>query len=76
MTKGYLEPNGIFDWHLHDKIDEFFLSIQGAGVIEFKDGSKIEYKPNELIYIPANLEHRILNTDAITNEFFFVRLKN
>ena len=25
MTKGFLAPQGIFDWHSHDNIDEFLV---------------------------------------------------
>lgn len=75
MTKGFLEPGGVFDWHLHEGIDEFFLSVQGKGQILFRDGSKMDYGPNQLVYIPSSTEHRIENTDTITNEFYFIRIK-
>ncbi|MGV8150128.1 MAG: cupin domain-containing protein [Candidatus Woesearchaeota archaeon] len=76
MTKGYLAPNGVFDWHLHEGVDEFFLVLKGNGYIEFEDGTIFEYKPDDLIYIPSNIKHRIENTDKIENEFFFIRLNS
>jgi len=74
MTKGFLPSVGVFDWHEHKHIDEFFLVMKGTGVIEFKDESSFRYAPGELIYIPANLSHRIENTGEEENEFYFIRL--
>jgi len=74
MTKGYLAPKGIFDWHSHEGVDEFFLVIQGTGIIRFQNGPEMNYQPNELIYIPADQVHQIENTGNEENQFFFVRL--
>ncbi len=76
MTKWYLKAGTKFDWHHHDKIDEFFWVLKGKGVIEFKDNKKMKYQEDDLIYIPSNLEHRIIASDTIDNEFFFVRLQS
>ncbi|HAS80550.1 MAG: hypothetical protein UR25_C0001G0157 [Candidatus Nomurabacteria bacterium GW2011_GWE1_32_28] len=74
MTKGYLEPGGVFDWHQHDNIDEFFIVLNGAGIVKYADGTELTYVANEVIYNPANLSHRIENTDSKVNEFFFIRV--
>jgi len=74
MTKGYLAPKGIFDWHDHTDIDEFFLVTQGTGIIEFENGTKFDYSKDDLIYIPSNTKHRIENTGEIENEFIFIRI--
>lgn len=76
MTKGFLAPKGVFDWHNHQDIDEFFIVTQGTGIIEFEDGTKIEYSKDDLIYIPSNIKHRIENTGDVENEFFFIRLNH
>lgn len=76
MTKGFLTPKGVFDWHIHEDIDEFFFVIKGTGVIQFEDGTKFEYVKDDLIYIPSNVKHRIENTGEIENEFFFIRLNH
>ena len=76
MTKGFLSPKGVFDWHSHKDIDEFFLVTKGTGIIEFEDGTKIKYSEDDLIYIPSNTKHRIENTGDVENEFFFVRLNH
>ena len=76
MTKGFLPAGANFDWHDHDKIDEFFLVLAGVGYIEFENGARIEYKPDDLVYIPANLKHRIENTGSDENQFYFIRLNS
>jgi mannose-6-phosphate isomerase-like protein (cupin superfamily) len=74
MTKGYLEPKGVFDWHKHDGIDEYFIVLRGNGTIEFRDEPMMNFGADDLIYVPAGTEHRIENTGKETVEFFFVRL--
>ncbi len=75
MTQGFLPVWHVFDWHLHDRIDEFFLVTQGSGRIEFR-ASVIDYKKDDLIYIPANIEHRIIAEWQEENQFYFIRVKN
>lgn len=75
MTKGYLKAGEKFDWHSHDKIDEFFLVAKGSGIVEFKNNESLEYADGDLIYIPSNIEHRIIASDKSDNEFFFIRLQ-
>ena len=75
-TKGFLAEGGIFDWHDHGDIDEFFIVLQGTGIVEFEDGSKIEYKEDDLVYMPAPMKHKITNTGDTENIFYFVRVKN
>jgi len=74
MTKGYLAPNATFEWHDHNKVDEYFLVLKGTGVIRFKDNKKITYQKDDLVYIPANISHEIENTGGIENEFYFIRI--
>jgi len=75
MTQAFLSVWSIFDWHFHDKIDEFFLVIQGMGTIEFRD-QLFQYVPGDFIYIPANIEHRIIAEWVLENQFYFIRIKN
>ncbi|RIL09795.1 MAG: hypothetical protein DCC75_05755 [Proteobacteria bacterium] len=74
MTKGYLPPKGVWDWHQHEEVDEYFIVLEGSGTIEFRDGSNITYSKDDLIYVPANTEHRIENTGNEVGQFYFVRL--
>lgn len=75
MTQGFLPVWNLFDWHFHDGIDEFFLVVQGTGIIEFRDIS-LDYSSGDLVYIPANIEHKIVATWDIENQFYFIRVKN
>lgn len=75
MTQGFLPVWNIFDWHLHASIDEFFLVTQGSGRIEFRE-SVFLYKKDDLVYIPANTEHRIIAEWDVENQFYFIRVKN
>lgn len=74
MTKGFLLPGGIFEWHKHDGIDEFFFVFHGTGVIRFRNGTEMTYEPEQLIYIPSNYEHQIENNGAEENQFLFIRI--
>ena len=74
MTKGFLASGGVFDWHQHDNIDEFFFVIKGTGIIQFDDGTEMQYKSDDLIYTPANTKHKIENTGKEENQFFFIRV--
>lgn len=74
MTKGFLPACGIFDWHDHEDIDEFFLVTKGTGVVEFEDGTKIEYKIEDVVYMPSNIKHKI--TAQEDSEFFFIRIND
>jgi len=75
MTKGYLAKGGMFDWHDHRDIDEFFIVTSGRGTIEYEDGTVFQYAAGDIIYNPANIKHRIINTAEDNNEFFFIRIK-
>ena len=74
MTKGFLDAGGVFDWHDHADIDEFFTVLAGKGQVFFKDGSQIDYSVGDVVYMPANLAHRIEAQGETTSEFFFIRV--
>ncbi len=74
LTKGYLRKGGVFDWHKHDGVDEFFVVLQGVGTIEYEDGTRFEYAAGDALYSPAGLSHRLENTGEDDNVFFFARL--
>ncbi|MEI6690857.1 MAG: cupin domain-containing protein [bacterium] len=74
MTKGFLASGGMYDWHHHENIDEFFLVLQGSGVISYRTLDSTEYSVGDLIYIPANIEHRIEATGDQESQYYFIRL--
>ena len=76
VTMGYLDPGGVFDWHSHQDIDEFFFVTQGDGTIKYENDSEFNYSKGDLIYSPQNLSHRLENTGDIVNEFIFIRITN
>ncbi len=70
-TKGFLKSGNCFDWHDHKSIDEMWIVLEGAGSIEYKDGTKFNYKKDDVIYNPANLSHKIQATaDSV---YYFIR---
>lgn len=72
FTKGYLNTGGVFDWHSHENIDEVFIVIKGEGIFWNGDEST-SYEVDDVIRIPANLNHKLeAKTDS---EFFFIRVK-
>lgn len=74
MTKGFLPPGGVWDWHKHEAIDEYFVVLKGRSRIEYRDGSSMDCQVDDLIYIPSEIEHRITNLGTEVAEFYFVRL--
>ena len=48
---------GDFVWHKHDDVDEFFLVVDGALRMDFRDGS-VNLGPGEIIVVPRGVEHK------------------
>ncbi|MFH1941029.1 MAG: cupin domain-containing protein [bacterium] len=48
---------GDFVWHRHSETDEVFIVIDGAMIIEFRDGG-VELKVGEMFVVPKGAEHR------------------
>jgi len=76
MTKVYLPAGAVFDWHNHDELDEFFIVLSGKGVIRFEDGTVLDYKEDDLVYIPSLVSHRIEGGRDKECVFYFIRVKN
>jgi len=74
MTKGFLESNQKWDWHKHDEHDEMGIVLKGEGKFFWED-KIVNYKPDDLIIIPANSNHKFEATGNIINEFYFVGIK-
>lgn len=75
MTKGFLEPGKVFDWHQHIDTDEYIIVTKGEGIFFTRDDS-FECKEGDVIIVSANTEHKIEAKGEITNEYFFVRVKS
>lgn len=58
----YGPANSVTDWH-KDVLATFSWSVnvRGEKLWEFENGHLAEQYPNDLIFVPSNLEHRVLN---------------
>lgn len=73
LARTVLESGSAFDWHEHPGVDEFFIVQAGQGTVAFKDGVQCAYKAGDVVYMPADLAHRIEALGAEASVFFFVR---
>ena len=48
---------GEFVWHHHADVDEFFLCLDGAFRVEFRDRS-VELRAGDCLVVPRGVEHR------------------
>ena len=74
LTKGFLQPGQKWDWHKHELYDELGIVINGKGKFFWED-ELVDYKPEDVIIIPANSKHKFEATGDTTSEFYFVRIK-
>lgn len=74
VTKWFLKPGNIFDWHQHINIDEFWIVLQGEWIIEYEDGTIFEYKTDDIIYNPENLKHKITAQGTQESIYYFIRI--
>ncbi|MBI4529732.1 MAG: cupin domain-containing protein [Deltaproteobacteria bacterium] len=54
-------------YHLHENCEHFYFIIEGIGTVETPDGVR-EVKSGDLIFIPAENEHRLRAKEAL---FYF-----
>lgn len=74
LTKGTLKPDEKWDWHKHEKYDEIGIVLKGTGKF-FWQNEIVEYKPEDVIIIPANSLHKFEAGGEISSEFYFIRIK-
>ncbi len=74
MTKGFLKPGQIWDWHSHFEHDELGVVLSGNGKFYWED-EVAEYKPEDVIVIPAGSKHKFEGGGNSTSEFYFIRVK-
>ena len=74
LTKGTLNPGDIWDWHKHDVYDEMGIVLKGKGKFFWQD-EIVEYKPEDVIIIPADSLHKFEAGAEIPSEFYFIRIK-
>lgn len=74
VTKGFLKPGNIFDWHTHQDTDEIFIVLKGQGKFYCED-KVTNYKIDDVIVVPGNLKHKIEAGGKLTSEYYFIRVK-
>ncbi len=75
MTKGFLKPGAIFDWHSHNKVDEMFIVLKGQGKFYWED-EVVDYAEGDIITIPASSNHKIVAEGEEISEYYFIRIKS
>lgn len=61
---------GKYRWHLHPVSDELFVVLEGAILIEFKDGASIRIGPLQAATVPAGVVHRTIGVGRTVNLCF------
>ena len=74
LTKGTLSPGDKWDWHEHDMYDEVGIVLKGTGKF-FWQNEIVEYKPEDVIIIPADSLHKFEAGGKAPSEFYFIRIK-
>jgi len=74
VTKGFLKPGSVFDWHFHQDTDEIFIVIRGEGKY-YCENEITNYKEADVMITPANLKHKIEAGGTEENEYYFIRVK-
>jgi len=49
---------GEYHWHMHDKEDEFFFTLQGKLVIDIEGKASVELHPLQGLVVPKGVVHR------------------
>ncbi len=63
-------PRGVDPQEPHDK-DEIYVVISGTGLF-MKDGQREPFKPGEVLFVPAGMDHRFEDfTDDFSTWVFF-----
>lgn len=60
----YYKPNRIDKQQPHDR-DEVYVITSGSGLFNY-DGTRTTFKPGDLLFVPAGVEHRF---EEFTDDF-------
>lgn len=74
ITKGFLKPGSVFDWHIHQDTDEVFIVLKGYGKY-YCEEETTNYKEGDVLVTPANLKHKIAAGGEEGSEYYFIRVK-
>jgi cupin 2 domain-containing protein len=62
ISTGHTTPMG--EWY-DQNLDEWVIVLQGEATLAYADGSKLEMKPGDYVFLPAHQLHRV---DRTTND--------
>ena len=61
---------GKYRWHVHPASDELFVVLEGAIIIEMKDGASLRVGPLQAATVPAGVVHRTIGVGRTVNLCF------
>ncbi len=61
---------GPYRWHRHPRSDELFIVLEGAMLIELKDGNSMRLGPLQALTVPAGVVHRTSGIGRTVNLCF------
>lgn len=61
---------GKYRWHVHPASDELFVVLEGAIIIELKDGPSMRIGPLQAATVPAGVVHRTIGVGRTVNLCF------
>ncbi|MHB8813693.1 MAG: cupin domain-containing protein [Steroidobacteraceae bacterium] len=61
---------GKYRWHVHPASDELFVVLEGAIIIELKEGSSMRIGPLQAATVPAGVVHRTIGVGRTVNLCF------
>ena len=61
ISSGQKTPEGTW---LEQERDEWVILLQGEASLSFEDGSRVDLKPGDYVYIPGNVKHRVDRTST------------
>jgi mannose-6-phosphate isomerase-like protein (cupin superfamily) len=61
---------GKYRWHVHPTSDELFVVLEGAIVIELRQGASIRIGPLQAATVPAGVVHRTIGVGRTVNLCF------
>jgi len=61
---------GKYRWHVHPTSDELFVVLEGAIVIEMRNGASIRIGPLQAATVPAGMVHRTIGVGRTVNLCF------
>lgn len=62
IARARVRPGDVTRWHSLDGITERYAIVEGEGVAELGDGTRMNVGPGDVVIIPPGVAQRITNT--------------